>query len=148
MRDDWLPGGVGRNRTPYRVHASHALERFQSVSGTWCETERQKEFAVGTQSHGEHTETTAAKFVYLNKRLSAKFVYLNKRLCSCRFGCHPSSGCPRLGPFSPRGMFTAHTDLHCLQVIDGHVVCTTHSRQRGFEARRSFLERIARFKVA
>ena len=61
MRDDWLPGGVGRNRTPDRVHASHALERFQSVSGTWCETERQKEFAVGTQSHGNHTDDDCGK---------------------------------------------------------------------------------------
>jgi hypothetical protein len=52
MRDDWLPGGVGRNRTHDRIHASHALERFQSVSGTWCDTERQKEFAISTQSHG------------------------------------------------------------------------------------------------
>ena len=65
MRDDWLPGGVGRNRTHDRIHASHALERFQSVSGTWCETERQKEFAVGTQSLGITQMTIVAKFVYL-----------------------------------------------------------------------------------
>ena len=61
MRDDWLPGGVGRNRTHDRIHASHALERFQSVSGTWCETKRQKEFAVGTQSHGNHADADCGK---------------------------------------------------------------------------------------
>ena len=62
--------------------------------------------------------------------VATKFVYLKKELSGCRVGDHRSSGCPRLGPFPPRGMFTAHADLHCLQVIDGHVVCTTHRRQR------------------
>ena len=68
MRDDWLPGGVGRNRTPDRVHASHALERFQSVSGTWCETERQKESAVGTQSHGEYRDDGYHKICLFEER--------------------------------------------------------------------------------
>ena len=72
VRDDWLPGGVGRNRTPYRVHASHALERFQSVSGTWCETERQKEFAVGTQSHGEHTDDDCNKICVFEEPAEAR----------------------------------------------------------------------------
>ena len=54
--------GIEPLARPYRVHDSHALDRFQSVSGTWCETKRQKEFAVGTQSHGEHRDDESCKF--------------------------------------------------------------------------------------